>query len=69
MEDLYIPGGFARVASPKMMSDCHMLRMNVCDAGRHAGTQRHEKGLIFTNSVPLKTDCILRRHSRDIVGT
>ena len=50
------------------MSDCHMLRMNVCDAGRHAGTQRHEKGLIFTNSVPLKTDCILRRHNRDIVG-
>ena len=38
---------FARVASPKMMSDCHMLRMNVCDAGRHAGTQRHGKGLTF----------------------
>ena len=30
-----------------MMSDCHMLRMNVCDAGRHAGTQRHGKGLTF----------------------
>ena len=30
-----------------MMSDFHMLRMNVCDAGRHAGTQRHEKGLTF----------------------
>ena len=44
---LGIPGGFARVASPKMMSYCHMLRMNVCDAGRHAGTQRHEKGLTF----------------------
>ena len=29
-----IPGGFAYVDSPKMMSDCHMLRMNVCDAGR-----------------------------------
>ena len=24
-----------------------MLRMNVYDAGRHAGTQRHEKGLTF----------------------
>ena len=44
---IYIPGGFARVASPKMMLDCHMLRMNVCDAGRHAGTQSHEKGLTF----------------------
>ena len=44
---LNIPEDFARVASPKMMSDCHMLRMNVCDAGRHAGTQRHEKGLKF----------------------
>ena len=30
------PGDFARVASPKMMSDCHMLRMNVCDAGKQA---------------------------------
>ena len=42
-----IPEDFARVASPKMMSGCHMLRMNVCDAGRHAGTQIHEKGLTF----------------------
>ena len=33
------PGGFARVPSPKMMSDCHMLRMNVCAAGRQA--RRH----------------------------
>ena len=24
--------------------------MNVCDAGRHAGTQRHEKGLTFNKS-------------------
>ena len=39
-----IPGGFARVASPNIMSDFHMLRMNVSDSGRHAGTQRHEKG-------------------------
>ena len=23
-----------------MMSDCHMLRMNVCDAGRHAETRK-----------------------------
>ena len=23
-----------------MMSDCHMLRMNVCDVGRHAETQK-----------------------------
>ena len=48
IESIYtVPGDFARVASPKMMSDCHMLRMNVCDAGRHAGTQRNEKGLTF----------------------
>ena len=67
MEDLYIPGGFARVASPKMMSDCHMLRMNVCDAGRHAGTQRHEKGLTFIRvrawlaraRYGCRTDCLL----------
>ena len=45
--DIYIPEGFARVASPKSMSDCHTFRMNVCDAGRHAGTQRHERGLTF----------------------
>ena len=38
---------FARVASPKMMSDCHMVHMNVCDAGTHAGTQRPEKGFTF----------------------
>ena len=44
---IYIPGGFDRVASPKIMSDCHMFRMNVCDAGRHAGMQRHKKGLTF----------------------
>ena len=24
-----IPGGFAHVASPKRMSDCHMLHINV----------------------------------------
>ena len=42
-----IPKDLARVASPKMMSDRHMLHMNVCDAGRHAGTQRHEKGSTF----------------------
>ena len=36
---VYIPEGFARVASPKMISDCHMLRMNVCDAVRQA--RRH----------------------------
>ena len=41
------PEDFARVASPKMMSDFKMLRMNVCDVGRHAGTHRHKKGLIF----------------------
>ena len=39
LNHLTIPGGFARVASPKMMSDCHMLRMNVCDASRQA--RRH----------------------------
>ena len=42
-----IPVDFARVPSPKMMSDCHMLCMNICDAGRHAGPQRHENGLTF----------------------
>ena len=36
----YIPGGFARVASPKIISDCHMLRMNVCDTGTHAETRK-----------------------------
>ena len=35
-----IPGGFARVASPKMMSYCHMLSMNVYDAGTHAETRK-----------------------------
>ena len=42
-----LPEDFARVAPPQMMSDCHMLRMNVCDAGRHAGPKRHEKGFTF----------------------
>ena len=44
---LNLPEDFARVVSPKMMPYCHMLRMNVCDTGRHAGTQRHKKGLTF----------------------
>ena len=37
---IVVPCGFACVASPKMMSDCHMLRMNVCDAGMHAETRK-----------------------------
>ena len=37
---IIIPEDFARVASPKMMTDCHMLRINVCDAGRQAETRK-----------------------------
>ena len=43
----YIPDDFARIASLKMMSDFHMLRMNVCEAGSHAGTQIHKNVLTF----------------------
>ena len=46
------PGGFARVASPKMISDYHMLRMNFCDTARQA--QRHtetRKRVDMYNSV------------------
>ena len=49
--DIYIPEGFARVASPKSMSDCHTFRMNVCDAGRHTGTQRHKKRVDIDKSA------------------
>ena len=37
--NIYLSEDFDRLASPKMISDCHMLRMNVCNAGRQA--RRH----------------------------
>ena len=37
-----IPVGFTCVASPKIMSDCHMLRLNICDAGRHTETRKRD---------------------------
>ena len=58
-----IPEDFAPIASPKIMSDCHMLPINVCDAGRHAGTQRHEKGLTFIR-VRAWLACALHVHDR-----
>ena len=51
-----ISGGFARVASTKMMSDCHMLRMNVCDAG----TQRHEKRVDIYKSASVACERFTR---------